>query len=36
MPVGVGVAPQIPFINDDMEQVLEPQRRPAPAAPSTP
>jgi DNA repair photolyase len=23
VPVGVGVAPQIPFINDDMEQVLE-------------
>ena len=23
MPVGVSVAPQIPFLNDDMEQVLE-------------
>ena len=23
VPVGVSVAPQIPFVNDDMEQVLE-------------
>jgi DNA repair photolyase len=26
VPVGVSVAPQIPFINDDMEQVLEAAR----------